>query len=210
MHLHHTKVSGLSVKMSKMNSNDKILIFSLCFISTISAFSQTPGRYVKIGNDTVYMLKTIDIVVNKKTKKLMRKQDTKRYKNLEKKVKKVYPLAVTAAELLEKYQGELSTLDDEHEKRKIMRKIEKDLVAQYGDTLKELTVSEGRILLKLIDRETGSTPYLLLDEMRGSFSATMWQGVATLFGHTLKSNYNPFAEDRDIEEIVVKIERGEL
>jgi hypothetical protein len=187
-----------------------IVLFFACFFSITSLRAQTPGRYVKIGNDTVYMLKTIDIVVNKKTKKIMRKQDTKQYRWLEKKVKKVYPLAVTASELLDQYQGELALVESEMEKRKIMKKIEKELIAQYGDTLKGLTITEGRILLKLIDRETGSTPYLLLDEMRGAFSATMWQGLATLFGHDLKARYNPYTEDRDIEEIVVKIERGEL
>ena len=174
------------------------------------AFSQTNGHYVKIGNDTVYMLRPVNITVSKKTGKIIRKEDTKHYKELVFKIKKVYPIAVLAGDLFAQYNAELANVKTEAERRKIMKKIEKELVAEYGGTLRNLYVSEGRILLKLIDRETGSTPFFILDDMRGAFSAAVWQGVASLFGHTLKAHYEPYGEDAEIEEIVLKIEHGEL
>jgi len=172
--------------------------------------AQMQGHYVRIGNDTVYMLRQVNITVSKKTGKVIRREDTKQYQDLVKKVKKVYPIAVLAGELFELYKVELSTVKSESERKKTMKKIEKELIAEYGGTLRNLYVSEGRILLKLVDRETGNTPFFILDDMRGAFSAALWQGVASLFGHTLKDHYDPYGADSEIEEIVLKIEHGEL
>jgi len=71
-----------------------------------------------------------------------------------------------------------------------------------------MTISEGIILIKLIDRETGDCSYELISELRGSFSAFMWQSLARLFGHNLKSEYDGEGDDAAIEEIVGEIEMG--
>jgi hypothetical protein len=73
-----------------------------------------------------------------------------------------------------------------------------------------LTVTQGRILIKLIDRETGNTSYSLVKELRGSLQAFFWQGLARLFGSNLKSEYDANGQDVQIEAIVQQIERGEL
>jgi hypothetical protein len=73
-----------------------------------------------------------------------------------------------------------------------------------------MTILQGRILVKLIDRETGHTSYDLVKQLRGSFQAWMWQGVAQLFGNDLKGEYDPQGDDRVIESIVRRIENGEL
>ncbi|MGD1846573.1 MAG: DUF4294 domain-containing protein [Salibacteraceae bacterium] len=132
--------------------------------------------------------------------------EERRYRSLEKKVRKVYPYAKLAGEKLRGYEGELAAIDSERKKKKFYKKVEKELKAEFGDELTKLTVSQGRILIKLIDRETGDTSYELVSELRGNFSAFFWQGLARIFGHNLKSNYDPEGEDRMIEEIVQRIE----
>ena len=89
-----------------------------------------------------------------------------------------------------------------------MKQVEKELLDEYEDDLKKLTITQGRILIKLVDRETGATSYELVKELRGSFSAFFWQAFARIFGSTLKAEYDPYGEDRLIEEIVLLIDNG--
>ncbi|MFT6323836.1 MAG: hypothetical protein ACJAWO_001392 [Halieaceae bacterium] len=133
-----------------------------------------------------------------------------RFKRLEKKVVKVYPFAHLAANKLELYAIELQRVKTEKEKKRFYKKIEKEIKLEYEGELRKLTVSEGRILIKLLDRETGNTSFSLVSELRGKFSAFLWQGLARVFGHNLKSKYDPEGEDREIEFIVQRIERGIL
>ena len=82
--------------------------------------------------------------------------------------------------------------------------------AQFEEELKNLTVTQGQILIKLIDRQTDYTTYDVVKEMRGTFSAFMWQTMARLFGSTLKSEYDKAGEDKLIEDIIAQIESGEI
>ena len=84
----------------------------------------------------------------------------------------------------------------------------KKLQSEFEGELKKLTIKQGIILVKLIDRETGNTSYELVKQLRGSFSAFLWQSLARLFGSNLKLEYDPYGEDKLIEEIVVMIEQG--
>lgn len=136
------------------------------------------------------------------------KADYNRFKRLEKKVVKVYPFAHLAAKKLEEYARELETVKSEKEKKKFYKRIEREIKEEYEGELRKLTISEGRILIKLLDRETGNTSYSLVTELRGKFSAFFWQGLARVFGHNLKSEYDPEGADRDIEFIVKRIEAG--
>lgn len=136
------------------------------------------------------------------------KRFEKRYYRLERKVKKVYPYALKAAELLDKYEASYLDTDSERERKKYVKQVEKELVAQYGDELKKLSISEGRILIKLIDRETRHTSYDLIKDLKGGLVAFFWQGVAKIFGNDLKDEYDPVMEDILIERIIYKIEAG--
>ena len=132
------------------------------------------------------------------------------FKRLEKKVVKVYPFAHLAAKKLETYAIQLNNVKSEKEKKKFYKRIEREIKQEYEGELRKLTVSEGRILIKLLDRETGNTSFSLVTELRGKFSAFVWQGFARVFGHNLKSQYDPEGEDREIEFIVQRIENGIL
>ena len=100
-------------------------------------------------------------------------------------------------------------MNGSHEKERFGKK-EKELRDQFEDELIHLTISQGKILIKLVDRETGNTTYQVIQELKGGFSAFLWQGVARLFGSNLKSEYDADEEDKMIEDIIVRIENGLL
>jgi hypothetical protein len=161
------------------------------------------------GNDTLIHKNIKEVrVFPQRTFKNKRQQ--RRYTRYILKVKKVYPLAVKARVLLEKYEPEYYALDNQRDRRKLMKKLEKELLAEHKEDLVKWSISDGRILLKLINRETERTPYTLLKDFRGDVSALFWQGIARLFKNNLKSGYDPDEEDRILEEIVSLIEAGYL
>lgn len=125
-------------------------------------------------------------------------------------VKKVYPYAILAAARLKEYDLLLSKFSNENEKKKYMKLVEKQLKKEFGAELKQLTMSQGRILIKLIDRETGKTSYDLVKDMRGTLSAYMWQGLALMFNSSLKDEYDAEGEDKAIERAIKLIEAGEF
>lgn len=143
-------------------------------------------------------------------RKFENRRHERRYNRYVHKVKKVLPYAKEAGRLLEKYEPVYFALEDQGDRRKLMKSLEDELMSQYKDELKKMTISEGRILLKLIDRETSRTSYKLLKDFRGGVSAFFWQGIARLFGSDLKSEYDPDGEDRMLEEIVTLVEVGYL
>jgi len=125
-------------------------------------------------------------------------------------VKKVYPYAIIAAARLKEYDMLLSQFSNEAEKKRYMKRAESQLKEEFGAELKQLTMSQGRILIKLIDRETGQTSYDVVKNMRGSFSAFMWQGLALMFSSNLKDEYDAEGEDKAIEHAIKMLEAGEL
>ena len=138
------------------------------------------------------------------------KKERQEYYRLVYKIKKVLPYARLANIHLQQINSHLSTITNKQKKKKYIKQQEKLLWQQYGKEIKNLTVSEGRILIKLIDRETGQTSYELVKQLRGSFHAFIFQGLARLFGENLKTSYKPEKEDKWIEEIIIKINAGAL
>jgi hypothetical protein len=134
----------------------------------------------------------------------------RRYTALEMKVLKVYPIAKVAAIKLKEYNSVYTSFKSERERKDYVKKIEKDLFAEFETQIRTMSVSQGRILIKLIDRETGHSSYEIIKEFKGGFSAFFWQSVARLFGHNLKSEYDAANEDRMIEYIVWQIDNGML
>lgn len=123
-------------------------------------------------------------------------------------VKKVYPYAILAAAKLKEYDLILSKLPNERAKKAYIKIIEKELKADFENDLKSLSMTQGKILLKLIDRETGSTSFDIVKHMRGNFQAFMWQSVARIFGSNMKTEYDPEGEDIMIERAIKLIEAG--
>ncbi len=164
--------------------------------------------FVKEGDTIIH--KNIKEVIILPEKHFRNKRVERRYWRYAAKVKKVYPLALEAKELLEKYEPLYYSLDDKHDQRKLMKQLEKQLMDKHSEELKKWSISDGRILLKLINRETERTPYSLIQAFRGDFSAFFWQGIARIFKNDLKDGYEPEGEDQWLEEIVTLIELGYL
>ena len=137
----------------------------------------------------------------------------KKYRKLERDVRKVYPYSIVFSNYLEKYENIMDTLNNfsgikrYYEKRKIFSAIEDDLLDKYDYSIRKLTKRQGRILIRLIDREANRTSYEIIKDFRNIFTAGFWQITARIFGHNLKTNYNPLkGEDRMIEYIIGRIE----
>lgn len=138
------------------------------------------------------------------------KREERQYGRLKRYVVKVYPYAKLAGAMLQEFDDTLKTFRSEIKRKAYMKEAEKELQEEFEGELKKLTIKQGIILVKLIDRETGNTSYELVKQLRGSFSAFLWQSLARLFGSNLKLEYDPYGEDKLIEEIVVMIEQGNI
>jgi hypothetical protein len=155
--------------------------------------------YVDLNTFTVFPQVTFDY-----------NNELMKYQQLVYRVKKVYPYAKLAAKKLEEYKKILDTIPSHRGKKQFIKKAEKELEAQFGDEIKKLSFSQGKILIKLIYRETGSSTFEIVKELRGGFSAYIWQTMARVFGYDLKTTYDPENEDQMIEKIVRMIDAGVL
>jgi hypothetical protein len=166
--------------------------------------------YGKIENgDTLYFSTIKEVIIMPKPV-FKSNADYRRYQRLVKNVKKVYPFAKLAGQKYQVVEKELLALNTERERKEYLKKVEKDLVSEYEDDLSKLTITQGRILIKLIDREIGETSYDLLKEFRGNFNAIFWQTLARLFGHNLKTHFDPLGEDKDLNQVLILIDNGML
>lgn len=138
------------------------------------------------------------------------RDEKRRYDRLTRYVLKVYPYARITARLLDEYERDLATIERAGDQDLYVKLAEAELRAEFEEEVKGMTVTQGRVLMKLIDRETGHTTYDLVKQLRGNFQAWLWQGIAQLFGNDLKDDYDAVGEDRSIEHIVQRILSGEL
>jgi hypothetical protein len=125
-------------------------------------------------------------------------------------IRKVYPLALRAKALLEQYDEELEEIHKKRKKKKYSKEAQKKLKEEFEYSIKDLYLSEGLLLLKLIHRETGLTVKEILQKYRNNFNATLYEQMAKIWGHTLDQKYDPKNEDWLIEEIIQSIEKQEL
>lgn len=139
-----------------------------------------------------------------------RRSEYRQYEKLVSNIKKVYPYSLIVRVKLNEINEELKNIPGERDKKKFLKGVEKDVFAQYRKDIENMTISQGRLLIKLIDRETQNTSYTLIREYRGKFSATFWQSVARIFGTNLKEEYDPYGEDALIEAIIKEIDAGRL
>lgn len=128
----------------------------------------------------------------------------KKYQRLVYNVKKALPYAKLAAFRYQMLEQNLQLLPTEKARKAYLKKTEANIKDQFMDDLKGLTVSQGKILIKLIYRETGRTTYDLLETYRGNFTAYFWQGMTKFYGGNLKDEYNPI-EDWQIEQIIKQL-----
>ncbi len=174
-------------------------------------YSRYGGGYIAgtevdpITGDTAYVVQLSDIIEFKSI------GDIKRHKRLIRNVKAVYPYAVDARILFQQLNAQLDTVQNEKERNKITRALEKELIKRYTPVLEKMTYSQGKILIRLIDRETERTSYQIVEEFRGKFAAKFWNTIARIFRANLKQEYDPTqGEDKLIEQIIILYEAGLL
>ena len=197
----------------------KRLFFLILFLSFIAvrldAQEQTTtikGYLVPVcvyEGDTIPSMRMPTLYVYKPLK-FKNKKKQQEYNRLVRNVKKTLPIAkeVNRA-IIETYEF-LQTLPDEKARQKHLSLVEKSVKEQYTPRMKKLTLSQGKLLIKLINRETSSSSYELVKAFLGPFKAGFYQAFAAIFGASLKKEYHPEDEDAMIERIIVLIENGQL
>ena len=183
-----------------------LCFFLIFFLQLVTVFSQDENStYFKIEGDSVFK-KEIDLkeVVIYKPVVFADNQERLNYFVLKRKVLKVYPYAKMASERLAKLNDRLNKIKSKRKKKKYTKMLEKFLQEELTAELKKLTRTEGQILVKLIYRETGSTAFSLVRELRNGFRAFIYNTIAKAFKISLKEEYNPLKvrEDLFIEDIL--------
>jgi Domain of unknown function (DUF4294) len=195
----------------------KKLIIILALLIPVVAFTQEPTngdqgivcRATILDGDTVpYMyLDPAYIyapIVFKNKKKAIEFTRLVRY------IKKVYPYAKYIGLKYTEYNELLSNIESKTKREKTKDRLEESLRSQFEGELVKLTFTQGKLLMKLIDRETSYTTYQVVDHFKGGFQALFWNSFGKLFGYNLKDEYEPEGKDRDIEMIVIMIESGTI
>lgn len=166
------------------------------------------GRIEENGDTTLIVyLPEVDIDL---MQRYLQITDTNKGRRLANNVRKVFPYAKLAGAKMQEYDSILANVSDKSERSRLMKQAEKEISDQYTAELKDLTITQGLILVRLIDRETGSTTYQVVQELRGKVRAFFYQGFARLWGYNLKTKYDPHnnPEDDEIETIMTLLERG--
>ncbi len=118
-----------------------------------------------------------------------------------------YPYAIKASQVMNSINAQLANVKDKKKRKEIIQANEKQLKSEFADKLTQLSVYQGKVLMKLINRQTGNNCYEIIDDYKGRFSAGFWQTVALIFGSNLRQPYNPNGDDHDMETIVQDVER---
>jgi hypothetical protein len=223
VYISYIKLVTLSGVEGQLKSINKLSLILFLFLS-FSSFAQTSDDVIVPNEKPKVLYKVWAEIVNGDTIPSIRCQDIwiyaeYTYKNKKQydawsrtkyNVKKVYPYAILASAKLKEYNRILEKMPTEASRKAYMKTVEKELKAEFEEPLKDLSMTQGKILLKLIDRETGNTSYELVKDLRGGFQAFMWQSVARLFGSNMKSEYDPKGEDIMIERAIKLIEAGQF
>ncbi|MBP3251905.1 MAG: DUF4294 domain-containing protein [Prevotella sp.] len=195
------------------------LIAALSLAGTLQVSAQELGDptfvpMVKVGKTLVdgdsiqYMEMSNVYVYPEPTFKNKRQQQA--YLRLVKNVKKTLPLAKEVRQMLIETAEYLETLPTKKEKNDHMKRVEAAIVAEYKPKMKKLTFSQGKLLIKLVDRECNSTAYEAMQAFIGPVRSGMWQAFAWMFGASLKKGYDADGVDRLTERVVLMVEAGQL
>jgi hypothetical protein len=179
----------------------KVLII-LIILGSLDGFSQK-GYVVRatiVDGDTLPFITLNDVYITTKMTRKLRKKIQENEK-LVRNVRRTMPYAMICRARLDHIDKELANIKGREAQRIYMEKAEKELKEQFEGQLKSLTYSQGKLLIKLIDRETGKTPYKLIKEYRSNFTAIFWQSFASVFGMNLNKTYE-VENEQQIEYII--------
>lgn len=194
--------------------NPVIIALILTFFSQPLFSQQEKGvamHYVVEDGDTLFLDNLPERFVFYRPRNKAERREWREYYRTIYNFKKVYPYALKAKEITADADSTLANSDfTARERERYLRQYEKRLFKEFEKPLRSMTVSQGRLLLKLLDRELGRTSYYVIKNYRGGAAAGFWQGVAKLFGSDLKQPYDRYGEDRLIEELVLLYQQGQF
>ena len=159
--------------------------------------------------DTIPVIHLREVYVYQRPK-FRNKRHEKFYWRTVRDVKKTLPIAREVRGVIIETYEYLQTLPEGKAREKHLEAVEKGLLEQYTPRMKQLTLNQGKMLIKLIDRECDQTGYDLIRVFMGDFKAGVYQAFAALFGASLKREYSPELQDAEIEEIIYWVELGAL
>jgi hypothetical protein len=183
-----------------------------------SSPAQTPADNRFGRNDTIYSMivvydgdtipaSTLEMVTVNRPMTRSQRQRWEAMTRLRNAVYVTYPYARKAGIILNEMNARLAKMQSEGEKKGYIKSREKELKKEFTDPMENLSVYQGKVLMKLINRQTGNNCYDIIKEYRGGFTARLWQTVAFFFGSSLKQPYDARGEDQEIERIVQEVER---
>jgi hypothetical protein len=160
-----------------------------------------------IDGDTIPNVFVQQVVVFPQ-RKFASNRDYRQYQKLVRNLKIVYPYAQIVKYKISEMDRHYRTLKSNRERKNYTNQVEKELRAEFEHQLVKLTITQGRLLIKLVDRELGRTSYDIIRDLKGGVSAVFWQTVARIFGSNLKSEFNPAGEDKILNELIILYEHG--
>ena len=200
-----------------MKKRTVIFVFSvlLAVLLAPSAHAQSNRRELKVmeyyvyKGDTIFVDELPPAVIHPK-QTMSRRNWVKYYKRVHN-FSKAYPYAILIARVINQTDSLFAA--DHYTKRqqdKYLNKMKDDLINEFEPLFRKLTLKQGLMMIRLIDRECGQTPYYILKRYLGGTTAGFWQGVAKVFKGNLKQPYDKYGEDKDLEELVGYWERGQF
>ena len=166
------------------------------------------GKVLVDGDSVQYVEMSPVYVSPELTFKNKRQQQA--YVRLVKNVKKVLPIAKEVRQILIETAEYLETLPTKKEKDEHMKRVEEAIVKEYKPKMKKLTFAQGKLLIKLVDRECNSTAYEAMKAFIGPVRSGMWQAFAWMFGASLKKGYDREGVDKLTERVVLMVEAGQI
>jgi hypothetical protein len=191
------------------------VLFWLVTLSVQAQHTSPPSTNGYMVPVCVYQGDTIPIITLKNIYiypklRFKNKRQEKYYYKLVRDVKKTLPLAKEIKQIVIETYEFLETLPDEKSKNRHIKLVEKGLKEQYTPKMKKLTFSQGKLLIKLVNRECNQSSYQLVKAFMGPFKAGFYQTFAAVFGASLKKEYQPEDEDKMVERIIILVENGQL
>jgi len=191
-----------------------LLLLFCCLMGSAMAQTEKPAPLILGKNDTIKTYLTVDsgklmpwiVIPDIKitdTRIFKSQEDLDNYRRLRYNVLKVLPYARFAGQRYRQLQRDLALTADKHKQKELIDACETQIKDLFNKEIKDLTISQGEVLIKLIDRETGNTSYAMVKDLKGGFKAFLYQSAARIFGHDLKETYDP-DQQKDIESILLQ------
>lgn len=189
------------------------LITLICLLSSNFLHAQKPKGYSIgyeiVNGDTLYVDKIAPAYVFNRPDRTKNTKEWRKFYRTVYNFAKVYPYALKAKEIMQDADSTIANSNfTPREREKYIKEYEKRLFREFEKPLRKLTITQGKLLLKLMDREMGLSSFYVIKNYKGGAAAGFWQGIARLFGSDLKKQYDRFGEDKVVEELVQMYNSG--